>query len=82
MIPIGTEAQQTNTPDDLAVATEIAQLLALDGPSRLYMLLSMRCLLECGQVVSAADWREAYGRAADFQMVKDARELLETAVAS
>jgi hypothetical protein len=65
------------TPDDLAVAKEIADLLRLDGPSRLYMLLSMRCLLENGQVVTAADWREAYGKAADFQMVRDARELLE-----
>lgn len=63
--------------DDLAVATEIAQLLRLDGPSRLYMLLDLRCLLENGQVVTANDWRAAYGKAADFQTVKNAHEVLE-----
>jgi len=77
MIPIGTTP--STTPDDLAVAKEIADLLRLDGPSRLYMLLGLRCLLECGQVVTAHDWREAYGKAADFQMVQEARELLEVA---
>lgn len=65
------------TPDDIRVATEIGQLLRLDGPSRLYMLLQLRCLLEQGQVITPADWRAAYGSAADFQTAKDARLVLE-----
>ena len=70
MIPLGP------LPDD-HTATQIAQLLRLDGPSRLYMLLSMRCVLEEGRTITADDWREAYGKAADFQTTKDAREVLE-----
>jgi hypothetical protein len=66
-----------STTDDLAVATEIAQLLRLDGASRLYMLLDLRCLLQNGQVITPDDWRAAYGKAADFQTVKNAREVLE-----
>ena len=74
MIPIGT------TPsDDCATATQIAQLLHLDGPSRLYMLLSMRCVLEEGREITAEDWRQAYGKAADFQTTKDVRDALEVA---
>lgn len=70
MIPLG-------TTDHTALANNVGQLLRLNGAARLHMLLTMRPAIDDGGAIADADWREAYGKAADFQTVQAAREVLD-----
>lgn len=67
MIPRPSRKDITLAPDDL---------LRLDPGPRLLMLLQLRGVLADGPI-TVADWREAYGRAADYQTVSNARVVLE-----
>lgn len=54
----------------------VTQILRLDDDARLYMLATLDAHLTLRGTGTREGWDEAYGAAADFQTVRDARREL------
>lgn len=53
----------------------------LDDGGRMFMFGWLEAQLDGGEVVTQADWRQAFGRAADAQTARAARGLLRQVAA-
>lgn len=61
--------------------TWMPDVTLLDEVGRMFMIGWLEAQLDGGEVVTQADWRTAFGRAADAQTVREARGLLRRAAA-
>lgn len=56
--------------------TTIPDALPLDHAGRMFLLAWLHNDLTAGRPITAESWREAWGRAADYQTVCNARAVL------
>jgi len=54
----------------------IPHIVELDHAGRMFLLGWLQVEVICGRPITAVSWREAFGRAADYQTVVAARTVL------
>ena len=54
----------------------IPHIVELDHAGRMFLLGWLQVEVICGRPITAASWRDAFGRAADYQTVVAARTVL------